>query len=581
VSCHKERPEGLTSIAPYQERLLHLLSHRSEGVDRFRPNSTPLCRALHGRRWLAQRQPRVSLEDPAVDGYPAIVFVVPNYARICADGLQSGHWIRSRARHEMAAHKDYTLGFDSRGSRWSVRAAERWRGSCHLIEKHRSATRSQPMRLFRNGDLSSLVALALVLTVQLGAGTGKAASTRKAFVVGNSNYAYAQSLSNPVNDARGLAARLQTLGYQVSLGLDVGRAQFLSSFQDFAGTLGGDDFVLFYYAGHGLQIGGENYLFPVDARIDDETDARLRLVPLNALLADLSRTTHTRIIILDACRNNPFSEQIAQAQRTRAGGVTRGLARVYAGVGSFIAFSTQPGNVALDGTGQNSPFTDALLRHIAVPGVDVHGVMRRVRADVQRSTGEQQVPWESSSLVEEVSFTQGIPSPEPRPAPEPKRQPPAVENYHYVSGLDPQGDNFLALKSGPGVSYPRIATMGPDTLLKVVGSQGVWKQVMLLDGSTGWAHGNWIYCCRTVTSQPWIGLDVPRVPTGETCEDLWRRRNAIWHRYRYCFTTTKGQQTFGNSGCIRDLNAARAAMSSADLAEVEALAAREQQMGCH
>jgi hypothetical protein len=204
--------------------------------------------------------------------------------------------------------------------------------------------------------------------------------------------------------------------------------------------------------------------------------------------------------------------------------------------------------------------------------------MRRVRADVQRVTGEQQVPWESSSLVEEVSFTQGIPAPEPKPAPEPRRQPLAIDNYHYVSGLDPNGDNFLALKSGPGVSYPRIATMGPGTLLKVVGSQGVWKQVMLLDGSTGWAHGNWIYCCRTVTSQP--GTDVPHLPAGETCEDLWWRRNEIWHRYGYCFTSTKGQQKFGKD-CFRDLTAARAAMSSADLAEVDTLAAREQQMGCH
>ncbi len=231
-----------------------------------------------------------------------------------------------------------------------------------------------------------------------------AQAEQKSFIIGNSNYAHTTSLPNPVNDARDLAARLQASGHQVTLGLDVNRTQFLQSFQSFAASLRTEDLALVFFAGHALQIGGENYLFPVDARVEKEADARSHLVPLNALLADLSRTTRSRIVILDACRSNPFADEIANAQATRSGGLSRGLARVYAGVGSFIAYSTQPGNVALDGSGRNSPFTDALLRHLALPGADVHAVMRRVRADVQRVTNEQQIPWENSSLVDEVAF---------------------------------------------------------------------------------------------------------------------------------------------------------------------------------
>ena len=317
-------------------------------------------------------------------------------------------------------------------------------------------------------------------------------AARKAFIVGNSNYAHVSSLPNPANDAADLAAKLKALNYDVTLELDVGRAQFLRSFQKFSGSLAADDLALLYFAGHGMQIGGENYLFPVDARVEKEDDARQYLVPLNALLADLSRITRSRILILDACRNNPFADEIAKAQATRSAGVARGLARVYAGVGSFIIYSTQPGNVALDGTGRNSPFTDALLRHISVPNADVHAVMRRVRGDVQRATAEQQVPWENSSLVDEVVFAGGsavaaAPNPpvQPSPAPpasrpnQPGRVPATTETYSYVAGLDPKGDNFLALRSGSEPDAVRIATMGPNSLLKVAESRGVWRRVVV------------------------------------------------------------------------------------------------------
>ncbi len=433
--------------------------------------------------------------------------------------------------------------------------------------------------------------LSLAIAIILAA--GPVAAANKAFIVGNSKYAHTSSLPNPANDAQDLAAKFGALGYQVTLGLDISRAQFLASFQKFTQSLQPDDLALIYFAGHGLQIGGENYLFPVDARVEQESDARRHLVPLNALLADLSRNIRTRIVILDACRNNPFAEGIAKAQATRSAGASNGLARVYAGVGTFIAYSTQPGNVALDGSGRNSPFTDALLRHMATPGADVHAVMRRVRGDVQKATAEQQIPWENSSLVDEVTFATGgssviAHSQQPPTTPQatsPARvQPsaPATQSYHYVTGLDPKGDNFLALRAATGADGARIATLGPDTLLKVVESRGDWRKVVLLDGTSGWAHGKWIGCCRTMpaaTAASWAtSVATPQV--ADSCDSMWKRRNAIWHRHGYCFTSARGLKEFGNAGCSRDEKAARAAMSSSDRAQVDALLAGERASNC-
>ena len=438
--------------------------------------------------------------------------------------------------------------------------------------------------------LARISALCLaILTLAL-----PAAAARKAFIVGNSNYIAASPLPNPSNDARDLAQRLSGLGYVVTLGIDVTRAQFLQSFQDFARSLAADDLALFFFAGHGLQIGGENYLFPVDARVEKEADTRTALVPLNAMLADLTQTTRNRLVLLDACRNNPFEQQIASAEATRSAGPARGLARVYAGVGSFIAYSTQPGNVALDGAGRNSPFTGALLKYINDPGADVHAVMRRVRGDVQRATAEQQLPWENSSLVDEVAFAavgaSAAPSKGPVTTPatkvpgaEPRAKAASSEVFSYVTGLDPKGDNFLALRTNAGADATRIATMGPDTLLKVTGSSGAWKQVALRDGTTGWAHGHWIACCRTETGQPAsAAAGTPKsVPVAaNSCDALWTERNAIWHRAGYCFTTDRAKQAFGNAGCSRDQAQARAVMSGYDRSRVDQLVEAEKRAQC-
>ena len=253
--------------------------------------------------------------------------------------------------------------------------------------------------------------LAILVGAMTIATATRAEAARRAFIVGNANYLHTTALANPANDARDLATRLRELGWDVTVQFDASRSALLKGFASFASALKPDDLSLVYFAGHALQIGGENYLAPVDAQAKSEDDVRRQFVSLNAFLADLSRLTRTRIVILDACRDNPLAEGLSRGEGTRSLGTAKGLARVYAGVGSFIVYSTQPGNVALDGTGRNSPFTKALLDHMSLAGADVHAVMRRVRADVQQDTREQQVPWENSSLIDEVAFASGGPSP--------------------------------------------------------------------------------------------------------------------------------------------------------------------------
>jgi hypothetical protein len=248
-----------------------------------------------------------------------------------------------------------------------------------------------------------LLTLLIALTLAAPALAGKVA-----LVIGNGDYASAGRLANAGNDAADMADRLTDLGFEVFAGENLTRVQMLGLLDQFSDALSPDDLALFFYAGHGVQIGAENYIIPVDAVATDEVTLTEASVKLQTILRTMELRADRRIVILDACRNNPFVEKLA----ARAlGEVPKGLARVEAGVGSYIAFSTQPQNVALDGTGRNSPFTTALLDHIGDPDSDIHALMRRVRADVVAQTGSVQVPWENSSLVDEVFLASGDAAP--------------------------------------------------------------------------------------------------------------------------------------------------------------------------
>jgi uncharacterized caspase-like protein len=231
-----------------------------------------------------------------------------------------------------------------------------------------------------------------------------AAERRVALVIGNSAYVNAPALRNPRNDAQAMAAVLGELGFEVITGLDLSRPQIEATVHQFAHALKGAETSVLYYAGHGFQLNGINYLVPVDAKLREESDVDFQALPLDTVLKLMERQTPTRLVFLDACRDNPFAKQLARSMGTRAVAMARGLARVNAGSGTFIALATGPDSVASDGQGEHSPFTKALLDNIKTPGLDIALLMRKVKREVQAATGKQQVPWEESSLTADFYF---------------------------------------------------------------------------------------------------------------------------------------------------------------------------------
>lgn len=237
---------------------------------------------------------------------------------------------------------------------------------------------------------SVLVGLVLCCAASL----ASAQEQRIALVIGNSDYPSAPLL-NPANDARAVSAALRAQGFSVSEKLNLTQNGLKIAIRDYGDALkaaGRGTVGLFYFAGHGAQVAGQNYLIPVDAQIKDEGDVDIFAVSANGVMATVEDARNGfNIIILDACRNNPF----ARGFRSN----TRGLAVMNAPTGTLIAYSTAPGQVALDGDGDNSPYTDALVRAMATPAISIERLFKTVRNDVLAATQGQQTPWESSSLT--------------------------------------------------------------------------------------------------------------------------------------------------------------------------------------
>lgn len=399
------------------------------------------------------------------------------------------------------------------------------------------------------------------------------ADGRVALVIGNSSYPGDGYLPNAAQDARDVSAALRRIGFDVHDGYDLTRIEMLRLTADVTAKLSEGDVALFYFSGHGVQIGAENFVIPVDAHGATADEMKASSVSLQAILKEMELRADTNIIILDACRNNPFT---AEAKGRSLGSAARGLAKVDAGIGSYIAFSTQPGNVALDGAGRNSPFTSALLRHITSANDDLHELMRKVRGDVVRDTGGAQVPWENSSLIERVYLSAAPPAgavqaPPATTPPPPVQAAPATrsgEFTHVVSGLDPNGDYFLALRNGTTSGAQRIAKMSEGTRLVVLGAQGSWLNVRTETGLTGWAHSNWITALQ------------PRAAGANQCDALWYQRNAFFARHGYCFRSARGQAAFPNANCNPGLTAANVPLSRAERAEIARIKALETSLGC-
>jgi tetratricopeptide (TPR) repeat protein len=219
---------------------------------------------------------------------------------------------------------------------------------------------------------------------------------RVALVIGNSAYQSVAPLANPRNDAADLTEALTLAGFEVIEGLDLTRNEMTSTIREFVDQLDGASTGLFFYAGHGLQVDGRNYMIPTDMVLRSEADLQLQAIDMNLVLAQMERDPRVNIIMLDACRDNPFAQSMTRSLAT-------GLAPMETrSVGSLIVYSTQPGAVADDGVGRNSPFTSAFLKYANQPGLEIQQMLRRVRGEVIAATDNRQVPWDHSSLTGDV-----------------------------------------------------------------------------------------------------------------------------------------------------------------------------------
>lgn len=223
---------------------------------------------------------------------------------------------------------------------------------------------------------------------------------RLAIVIGNSNYTSKrlEHLPNAANDATALADSLKRLNFDVITGTDLSSEGFAKLFKDAEGRLNNVGSVLIFYAGHGVQVQGENYLLPIDTP-DPQNLEKLTAgaVKLNDVIARFANRDRQTFLFLDACRNNPLGA---------GAGTSNGLAQVEVGENTFVAFATQPGNVTVDGSGVNSPFTTALLKSVEIPGLSISDMMIRVRNETEALTVGRQVPWDQSNLREQFYFTE-------------------------------------------------------------------------------------------------------------------------------------------------------------------------------
>src|SRR3954451_7177246 len=289
-----------------------------------------------------------------------------------------------------------------------LRPRPKWATLWQRAESHPAMNSRTGIRGAKAIRRISMLLRAATVLLCLCIGSAAHAAKRVALVIGNAAYRHAGELANTRNDAGDMAAALRVHGFEVLDGIDLDKAALERKIRDFAAALVGADVGVFFYAGHGLQISGTNYLVPIDAQLRNASALDFEMVRLDLVQRTMEREAPTNILFLDACRDNPLAPNLARAMGTRSADIGRGLAPAESGIGTLISFSTQPGNVALDGTARNSPFAGALIRHLRSSNDDLSSILIAVRNDVMRETQRRQVPWEHSALTGRFYF---IPNP--------------------------------------------------------------------------------------------------------------------------------------------------------------------------
>ena len=311
--------------------------------------------------------------------------------------------------------------------------------------------------MFRHALLNGMVTAAILL------GTEAAfAENRLALVIGQSAYRSVPKLPNPANDAKAMSQLLSDSGFEVSTAADLSQTEMRAQVGDFAAKVaakGPDTVALVFYAGHGLQIDGENFLVPVDVDPKREADIPLQAVRLNDVLNTLASVpSKMRILMLDACRNNPFPG----ISNTAGGGLAIVDAKIGA-PGTFLSFSTSPGAVAEDGTAANSPYTSALLSAAKEPG-SIEDTLKRVRVSVNKATEGRQTPWDSSSLTDDFRFVQGSAAAGSAAAPKLAAAKRTVEEWKRdLQGKPVETANELIVADGTDEAYEAFAGLYAQT----------------------------------------------------------------------------------------------------------------------
>jgi uncharacterized caspase-like protein len=257
------------------------------------------------------------------------------------------------------------------------------------------------------------------------------ADKRVALVIGNGAYAHAPQLSNPAHDAEDVAAALKRSNFEVIFGADVGQSTMQEAVIRFARDANNADVAVFYFSGHAMQFSGVNYLMPVDAKLDDEADLK-RFTRVDDILADLQQARNLRILVLDACRDNPLAEMLKWSiGQTRGASLQRGLVRMEAPLGTIISFSTQAGQTADDGKGRrNSPYTTAFLKHIE-ERQEIGDIFREISTDVYEASGKAQLPELSLSIAGKFYLNGPVSITITPPAPPAPSDPCAAAEAHW------------------------------------------------------------------------------------------------------------------------------------------------------